>query len=211
MAYFKIVSRWDAAKVLYEGEAETLKDLVGTAVKSGANMDGANLYGASLSRANLYGANLSGASLDGASLDGANLYGANLDGASLSRANLDGASLSGANLARASLSGASLDGASLDGASLDGISGEKLTLVGTRPYFEISPIGSRSARLVAWMTDGGVWVRAGCWWGTLKDFKARIKAIYPTGQHGDEYRAAIRMVECHARAWAVDAAMSAKE
>ena len=165
MERFKIVSRWDAAKVLYEGEAETLKDLVGTAVKSGASLSRANLYGASLSRANL--------------------------------------------------SGASLDGASLDGASLDGISGEKLTLVGTRPYFEIGPIGSRLDRLVAWMTDAGTWVRAGCWWGTLKAFKARIKDVYTTGQHGDEYRAAIRMVETHARLWtpakAVDAAMSAKE
>ncbi len=59
---------------------------IGLAVKW-AVKTGANLYGANLSRANLYGANLDGASLSRASLSRANLYGANL-----SRASLDGAS-----------------------------------------------------------------------------------------------------------------------
>ena len=61
------------------------------ALKSGANLSGANLYAANLSGANLYAANLYGANLSGA-----NLYGANLSGANLSRANLYGANLYGA-------------------------------------------------------------------------------------------------------------------
>jgi hypothetical protein len=60
----QIKSRWDENEILYEGEAETLADLVGTAVKSGADLSGANLSGADLSGANLPGANLSGADLD---------------------------------------------------------------------------------------------------------------------------------------------------
>jgi len=80
-------------KVIYEGEAQTLKDLVGIAVKDGANLDGANLRSA-----NLDGANLDGANLRSANLDGANLYGANLRSANLRSANLYGANLDGANL-----------------------------------------------------------------------------------------------------------------
>ena len=97
---------------------------------SGADLYGADLYGANLSGADLYGANLSGANLSRADLSGANLYGANLSGANLSRAdlyganlygaNLSGANLYGANLSRADLSGANLSGANLSGANLYG-------------------------------------------------------------------------------------------
>ena len=53
------------------------------AVKTRADLSGANLYGADLSRADLSGANLSGADLSRANLSGANLSGANLYGADL--------------------------------------------------------------------------------------------------------------------------------
>jgi len=79
--------------VIFTSQAETLKDAVVDAVKSRANLSGANLSGA-----DLYGANLYGADLYGANLSGADLYGANLSGADLSRANLYGANLSRANL-----------------------------------------------------------------------------------------------------------------
>ena len=107
-----IVSRW-SGKVLFSIAAASLKDAVLAAIKSGANLSGAdlsgaNLYGANLSRADLYGANLSRANLSGADLSGADLSGANLSGADLS-----GANLYGANLSRADLSGADLSGADL--------------------------------------------------------------------------------------------------
>ena len=47
MTTFTIKSRWTGA-VLYTGEAETLRDLVATAVQSGANLGDANLGGADL-------------------------------------------------------------------------------------------------------------------------------------------------------------------
>jgi hypothetical protein len=56
-------------------------------------------------------ADLSGANLSGADLSGANLSVANLSGANLSVANLGGANLSVANLGVANLSGANLSGA----------------------------------------------------------------------------------------------------
>jgi hypothetical protein len=71
------------------------------AIKSRADLSGANLSGAYLSRANLSGADLSRANLSGANLSRANLSGANLSGANLSRANLSRANLSGADLSGA--------------------------------------------------------------------------------------------------------------
>ena len=85
-------------KVLWEGEAESLKEAIEVAVKQKARLSGAYLCGANLSRADLYGADLSGANLYGAILSGADLYRANLSQANLSEANLSGAYLSEANL-----------------------------------------------------------------------------------------------------------------
>jgi len=90
------------------------------AIKSDADLRGANLSDANLSGANLSDANLSGAYLSGADLSGANLSDANLSGANLSDANLRGADLRGADLSGADLSGADLRGANLSGADLSG-------------------------------------------------------------------------------------------
>ena len=63
--------------VLYESDADTLKEAVGeTNNLSEADLRGANLRGADLRGANLRGANLRGADLRGADLRGANLRGA---------------------------------------------------------------------------------------------------------------------------------------
>jgi len=61
-------------KVLYETEAETLKNAVIKAVKSGAYLSGADLRGADLSGADLSGAYLRGAYLRGADLSRAKGY-----------------------------------------------------------------------------------------------------------------------------------------
>ena len=74
MSIIKIKNRTGA--VLFSGEFETKKAAVVAAVKSGANLYGADLYGADLSGADLYGANLSRADLSGDCLSRANLSGA---------------------------------------------------------------------------------------------------------------------------------------
>ena len=56
----KIVSRWDSEKVLFEGDADSMRALLVSAVKSGANLSRADLSRADLSGANLYGADLYG-------------------------------------------------------------------------------------------------------------------------------------------------------
>jgi uncharacterized protein YjbI with pentapeptide repeats len=217
---FEIKARFTST-VLFSLETESMRLCVEAAVKSranlsgaylsGANLYGANLYGAYLSGANLsgaylsganlYGANLYGAYLSGANLSGANLYGANLYGANLSRADLSGADLSGANLSGANLSGAYLSGANLSGAYLYGANGAKIALVGERPYLAIGPLGSRNAMLQAWLTDAGVYVRAGCFWDTLDKFRAAVKKTHGDSVHGAEYAAAIALIELHAVRW----------
>ncbi len=188
MATYEIKHRFTDA-VLFAGDGESLRDVVEQAVAARANLARANLARANLDGANLARANLARANLDGANLDGANLGGAYLDGANLARANLDGANLAGANL----------DGANLAGAYLDGADGP--SLVGSRPILQIGPIGSRCAYLVTYLTDRGVYVRAGCWLGTLDAFRARVVETHGTNGHATEYAAAIVMVEAHARVW----------
>ena len=75
----QIKSRF-SAEVLFEHDCEnnSIRLTLELAIKSRANLSGADL-----SRANLSGANLSRANLSGADLSGANLSGANLSGAYL--------------------------------------------------------------------------------------------------------------------------------
>jgi hypothetical protein len=191
-------------KVLFEHDAEnnTTKLTVEAAVRVGASLDGASLVGASLDGARLVGASLVGASLDGASLVGASLDGARLVGASLVGASLDGASLVGASLDGASLDRASLDRARLVGASLVGASldnGEKLK--GERPILQIGPLGSRCAYFVAYLSDKGVRLRAGCFYGTTAEFRAKLKETHDGNQHAVEYKAALNLIETHAKLW----------
>ena len=120
-----------------------------------------------------------------------------LEAANRTGASLDGASLDGASLYRASLDGASLDGASLDGASLVGAK-----LVGQRPVLLIGPIGSRCAYLTAYLTDAGIRIRAGCWFGTDTEFEARVLVEHAKApQHRDEYLAALTLIRVHAQQW----------
>jgi hypothetical protein len=139
----QIVSRYDSANVLIDGEG-TLLDLVkkaagGRRSLSGADLKRANLTGinlrnsADLTGADLTGANLTGAYLSGAYLSGTDLSlafmaGANLSDSDLRSANLCNAYMCGTNLSNANLSGADLRGAYLGGADLrdTNLSGAKI-------------------------------------------------------------------------------------
>jgi len=167
-----------SGKVLFEHEAKnnTLRLTLEAGVKAGANLGGANL---------------TGAYLGGAYLGGANLGGANLGGAYLGGAYLTGANLTGANLGGAYLTGAYLDGAYLDGAYL----------VGERPIIQIGPIGSRCAYFVAYLTDQGLRLRAGCFFGTRAEFEAKLSDTHKDSQHANEYRAALDLIDAHAEIW----------
>ena len=164
---------------------------LGGANLNNANLRGANLAGANLGDAYLHGANLHNANLRDAYLRGANLRDANLRGANLGDANLRGANLGDANLGDANLGGANLRGANLGGKKL----------VGERPILMLGPIGSESRYLTAYLTEAGVMISAGCFFDTINQFAARVEEVHGTNQHGQEYRAAIAMVEAHAEIW----------
>ena len=206
----QIKSRFTAA-VLFEHDTEnnSIRLTLDMAIKSGANLSGANLMGANLSCANLMGAdlsraNLSGADLSCAKLSCANLSGANLSGADLSCAKLSDAYLSraklmGADLSRADLGCADLSCAKLSGAYLE----NKEKLVGKRPIFQIGPIGSRCAYFVAYVTDKGLRFDAGCQRQITREvFEGQLAELHGENDHAKEYRAALALIDAHAEIWA---------
>ena len=130
---------------------------------------------------------------EGAYLSDANLSGANLSDANLSDANLSDANLRGANLRGANLSGAYLSDAYLSGG---------VRLIGARPVVQVGPIGSRSDWLVAYLTDGGIRIDAGCQRQiTRAEFETRLANTHGDNLHASEYRAALAYIDAHAATW----------
>ena len=142
------------------------------------------------------------AALEGAVKAGANLSGANLRGAYLSGANLSGAYLNGAYLSDANLRGANLSGAYLNGANLSGAVVNGLRLAGDRPVIQIGPIGSESRTISVWLTEAGIRVQAGCFFGSRNEFEAQVMETHGDGIHGREYRACLPLIDMHAELWA---------
>ena len=147
----------------YSKENNTIRDTIIEAVNRGAHLRGADLRGADLSGAHLSGANLSGAHLRGANLSGAHLSGANLSGAHLSGAHLSGANLSGAHLRGAGKI-----------KSVDDI-------------LLIGPIGSRADYTNIYRTDKGVYVKCGCFFGTVDEFASKVKDTHGDNKYANQY------------------------
>ena len=206
-------------KVLFEYEKEdnNIKDTLIEAVKRGADLRGADLYGADLRGADLRGANLGGADLGDADLRGANLYGADLRGADLYGADLRGANLGdadlggadlgdadlrGANLYGADLRGADLYGADLRGANLgdadlggadlgDADLGDAGKINSIDDILTVGPLGSRSAYTQIYRTDKGVYVKCGCFFGTIEEFAEKVKKTHAGNKYERDYNALI--------------------
>ena len=123
--------------------------------------------------------------------------GANLRDADLCGADLRGADLCGADLCDADLRGANLTGANLRDAYLGG--GEKL--IGERPVFVIGPIGSRCDYLTEYLTDKGIRLRAGCFFGDIDTFRNKLESTHGDNDHAAEYRAALALIEKHVEIW----------
>lgn len=139
------------------------------------DLSGVDLIGADLREADLHGANLAGADLYCAHFSDANLVGADLR-----RANLRSSHLSYANLRHANLIGADFRLADMICTVL------KEAYLGERQVLQIGPIGSRRDYLVAKLFEGGdTEVMAGCFNGTLSEFK---EAVMRTHESGSKYR-----------------------
>ena len=180
--------------ILFEYQPTDEQQAGGMAMRSAleaAVSGGANLRGANLRDANLRGANLGGAYLRDAHLRGAYLGGANLRGAYLGGAYLGGAYLGGAYLRGANLGGANLGDASLRGANL----------IGDRPVFTVGPIGSRCDHFTSYLTDKGIYLRAGCFFGSVAEFTEKLRSQHGENSHAQEYMAALQLIQSHARLW----------
>ena len=110
------------------------------------------------------------------------------------KANLYVADLRSADLRSANLGSANLYGADL---------GESGKLTGDRPFFQVGPIGSRQDVLAAFQTEKGVFLRAGCFFGTVEEFGAKLQDEHGDNAHAVEYRAALVLIEAHYSAWPV--------
>ena len=98
------------------------------------------------------------------------------------KANLRGADLRWANLRRADLRGADL-----------GVKFGKLKYDG---FFSAGPLGSRNDTLLAFNTDKGIFVRAGCFFDSLELFReAVIKSHGEESKHGKLYLGMANVIE----------------
>ena len=107
------------------------------------------------------------------------------------------AALETATKSDADLRGANLRGADLGGANLGG----DMKLIGERPVFIVGPIGSRSDCFTAYLTDKGIYLRAGCFFGTVIEFTTKLGQEHGTNEHAQEYMAALMLIDCHAKLW----------
>ena len=215
----QIKNRWTGSVLFeYEKEDNTIKDTLVEAVKQdadlggadlggvylgGADLGGADLRGADLGGADLGGADLRGADLRDADLGGADLRGADLGGADLRDADLGGADLRDADLRGADLRGADLGGADLGGADLGGVYLGGADLGGAdlgdwgklQDIIIIGPIGSRKAYTTCYKTDKGIYVKCGCFSGTLDEFVAKVKKTHNDNTHERDYLALVEFVK----------------
>ena len=126
----------------------------------------------------------SGAYLGGADLRGAYLGGADLGGANLRGADLGGAYLGGADLGDANLRGADLGGADLRDAK---IKDKGILLIGN--------IGSRCDCTTIYNTDKGIYVKCGCFFGTIDEFVAKVKETHKGNEHERDYLAMVEFAK----------------
>ena len=91
--------------------------------------------------------------------------------ADLRYANLRGANLCDINLRCADLYGADLSGANLYGADLGEVVGKMLS----EGFFQCGPVGSRRDFLLAFHTDKGIFIKTGCFFGTIEQFRAKVE------------------------------------
>ena len=116
--------------------------------------------------------------------------GANLRCANLRCANLGGAYLRGADLGGANLRGADLGGADLGDAYLR--CAGKITSVDD--ILLIGPIGSRADYTHIYRTDKGVYVKCGCFFGTVDEFASKVKYTHGDNKYANQYLKVIDFV-----------------
>ena len=144
---------------------------------SHVDLEHVNLRGANLSNANLNGANLNGADLNDTNLSSANLFNANLSRSHLVNTNLSGADLRNVNLKEVNLWSTNLESAKLD-----------------QEFIQVAGLGSERRMTTYLFSDDLIF--CGCFKGTLKEFKKRVKKTYPEeeNRYRNQYLDFIKMI-----------------
>ena len=62
-------------------------------------------------------------------------------------------------------------------------------------YVAVDRIGSVQRKAYFFKGDEGLFVRAGCWFSSLEDFKARVREVHSGTRHEREYLAACDLAE----------------
>ena len=62
-------------------------------------------------------------------------------------------------------------------------------------YVAVDRIGSAQRKAYFFKGDEGLFVRAGCWFSSLEDFKARVRGVHSGTRHEREYLAACDLAE----------------
>jgi len=175
--------------------------LLEQAVAAGANLTCANLYLFNLSGANLSAVDLRETDLRASILRGADMRGAKLQGADTRGNIFSGAELAGADFFEARI-GSNLSNADVRNAKLRGaILRDGLPLVGERSMISIGPIGWEQRTVFGWVTDKGLRVETGCFFGTREDFIKRLHKTHADNIHAKEYLSALAVIDKHFELW----------
>ena len=89
-------------------------------------------------------------------------------------------------------SGANLRGANLGGANLGDAWGE---LQSSSDVLIVGPIGSRNGYTTIYHTDKGIFVRCGCFRGSLNEFSEKVKETHGESKHAKDYLTLIDFVK----------------
>ena len=74
----------------------------------------------------------------------------------------------------------------------EGCSHEGLT---NSTYFACDRIGSEKRKTYFFRSEEGLFVRAGCFFGTMKEFENRVKEVHKSTKYEKEYMAAIMLAK----------------
>ncbi len=61
-----------------------------------------------------------------------------------------------------------------------GFEGTNKQIIGTTPFLAIDRAGSAQRKTYFWMFESGIWVRAGCFFGPLEEFRKAVDAEHGT-------------------------------
>src|SRR3990167_4538915 len=120
MPTFKIVSRWDTTRVIFECEADSLRAALEQAVVKEVCLRDSNLRGSDLSGSDLRGSDLRGSDFRDSNLRDSDLRGSNFRGSDLRDSDFSGSDLRGSDLRDSDFSDSNFRDSDLSGSDLSG-------------------------------------------------------------------------------------------